>query len=240
MTKPRRFSPQTSYTFPSPTGSVTTALQPSGDIAGTIAINQTLCGDSTCSWFPVLTEQPGDSICPVAPGSDVLWVGPTEGGIGSWSWPYDFTPDTSMGTINLCLNVYYQDLGSYRLVGEGHYTFPPPISPPLALPPTASPSQRPPLPRLTGDATKGYVAQAIRRKLGKPLRSTEHCRRASNTQMNCRVAFTERQRTHWTGTVVIWLTRAKDTGVEWDYSLKLTGRPPSCKTRACTKRIAVR
>jgi hypothetical protein len=209
---------QTTYTFPSPTGSATATQQADGSIAGAVTVRQTLCGENNCPWFASMTQQPGGGACPATPNSSQLvWVGPTEAGIGTFSWPYSFVPGASSGLLGLCIYIYQGDLSVDQLVGSGSVYLATPQSSPT---PTSSGTSTQ-LPTLTLSAAKGYMKTALKRRLG-PLSSlTESaCGRLSRTRIRCHVTATTTHRVRWVGTVSIWLSRAS-RGVEWNYAMSL-------------------
>src|SRR5207248_7966620 len=77
---------ETSYGFPSPTGTIATQLQPSGAIGGTITVTQPYCSLG-CFWEPTATAQDGGGACPASPVSSPIWSGRLEFGSGRTTGP---------------------------------------------------------------------------------------------------------------------------------------------------------
>lgn len=128
-----QFLAQTSYTIAPITGTISSALQSNGTIAGTITINQPYCSNN-CYWDPALTEQDGGGACPSYVASNTSWFAASLDGLGTHSWQYSFTPHVSSGAIGLCL------YAGEQLVGSSALTLPPP--PPPTSAPRLSMAQR--------------------------------------------------------------------------------------------------
>ncbi|HET6871034.1 MAG TPA: hypothetical protein VFH80_34300 [Solirubrobacteraceae bacterium] len=182
-----QFLAQTSYTVTATAGTVASQQQSGGLIGGTITINQPYCS-TNCIWFGTATEQDGGGSCPTYPGIDTIWVGPIEDGLGTYSWPYSFTPDVSAGSISVC--VYVED----QLVGAGTFTFPP------APPPQAGAS-----PRLTFIAARNALRHALTRRYGSARGLALSCSRLTDTRVRCQVRFNRAGR-HWSGTATARLS----------------------------------
>lgn len=95
-----------------------------------------------------------------------------------------------------------------------------------------------PLPKLTTSAAKSYSGTALYRRLGRLNHVTETCSRESSTRVLCEISATEKGRARWSGSVVIWFSR-DGKHVDWNYSLRLTGRPQGCAKRLCLQHVNV-